>query len=337
MTNTLQLTNFNLQFIQKGRRTKAIRDINLSVKAGKTLALVGESGCGKSITMQAVMGLLNQQANIALSGEARLKGKDLLSLDNKAMEKIRGQELAMIFQDPQSCLNPLMKIGQQIAEPLIIHKGMSQKAALAEAVNLLEKTRTPSAKSRLTQYPFELSGGMLQRVMIAMALACKPALLIADEPTTALDVTVQHQVLTLMKTLQAEEGMAMILITHDLGVVAQMADQVAVMYAGEIVEYAPVNSLFHNTAHPYTQALKRSMPAPDAHKDTPLPAIEGTPPDLSYLPKGCTFTSRCPYAMKLCRKLHPNDFQVTPEHTSRCWLNHSLAPQTNLTMQREDL
>jgi oligopeptide/dipeptide ABC transporter ATP-binding protein len=305
---------------------KAVRGVSYAVQRGRTLAVVGESGCGKSVTVQAVMGLIDRPPGRISGGSARLLGRELIGLGTREINRVRGAAIGMIFQDPMTSLNPTMKIGNQIAETLIAHRGMSRRAALAQAVRLLDRTRIPEARQRAAQYPFELSGGMLQRVMIAISLACKPALLIADEPTTALDVTIQDQVLELMREIQREEGMAIILITHDLGVVARMADDVAVMYAGRIVESGPVEDIFYRSAHPYTMGLRRAMPgATRAHQK--LTAIAGSPPDLFAVPPGCAFAPRCPHAMKLCAVHDPAPATVTACHRSCCWLHHPRAPE----------
>jgi oligopeptide/dipeptide ABC transporter ATP-binding protein len=250
----------------------------------------------------------------------------LLKLSEREARAYRGRDIGMIFQDAMSSLNPTMKIGKQIAETLVVHNGLSWSAALAEAVRLLDLTRIPEAKARLNQYPFEFSGGMLQRVMIAMSVACKPKVLIADEPTTALDVTIQDQVLELMKDLQREEGMSIVLITHDLGVVARMADNVAVMYAGQIVETGTVEDVFYKSAHPYTLGLKQAMPSVDRGGDQSLTCIPGSPPDLFHPPMGCAYAARCPVAKKLCTQKDVPFFDLDQSHKSSCWLHHPQAP-----------
>jgi oligopeptide/dipeptide ABC transporter ATP-binding protein len=283
---------------------------------------VGESGCGKSVTFQAAMGLVPTPPGRIPQGSVKFEGKELLGLSTRDVNRIRGKDVGMIFQDPMNSLNPTMKVGQQITEALRYHEGTSGAAARARAVELLERVQIPEARMRVDDYPFEFSGGMRQRVMIAMAIACRPKVLIADEPTTALDVTVQAQILELMKDLQRENEMGIVLITHDLGVVAQMADEVAVMYAGKIVEQGTVDDVFYRPAHPYTLGLQQAMPS-DAEGARPrLEPIEGSPPDLFSPPPGCPYFDRCPWAMKACGPALPPLWAVQPGHAARCWLHH---------------
>ncbi|MEZ5559456.1 MAG: ABC transporter ATP-binding protein [Pseudomonadales bacterium] len=257
---------------------------------------------------------------------ARLRGHDILRSKTIDGRDIRGREVGMIFQDPMTSLNPTMTIGAQIAETLEVHRGYSRKQAFARAIALLEMTRIPEADRRARQYPFEFSGGMLQRAMIAMAIACEPAILIADEPTTALDVTIQAQILDLMKDLQQHTGMAIVLITHDLGVVARMADEVAVMYAGRIVEQGTVDDVFYRSSHPYTLGLRAAMPSNDPQAAHHLSPIEGSPPDLFDPPPGCGYAARCPHAMRICAERDPAPFRQGPAHYARCWLHHESVP-----------
>ncbi len=318
----LDVQDLRVEFAAQGGKVQAVRGVSFSVRAGETLGIVGESGCGKSVTMMSIMGLIPMPPGRIVSGTAKLNGKELLGLPVETLNKIRGVDIGMVFQDPMSALNPTMRVGEQIAETLMVHKGMSKRDALERAVQLLDRTRIPEARKRARQYPFEFSGGMLQRAVIAMSLACSPSVLIADEPTTALDVTIQSQVLELMREIQREEGMAIVLITHDLGVVARMADEVAVMYAGQVVERGSVDDIFYRSAHPYTLGLKEAMPAPEMHVDEQLVAIPGSPPDLFSPPPGCGYCSRCDYAMNICDKQLPELFQLEDHHTSRCWLQH---------------
>ena len=323
----LTINDLHVEFATYGGTVKAVRGVSYSVPRGKTLAVVGESGCGKSVTVQSIMGLIPMPPGKITQGQAILDGVDLLKLPEKEARAYRGRDIGMIFQDPMTSLNPTMKIGKQIAEPLMIHKGMSQTEALKEAVRLLDLTRIPEAEKRIHQYPFEFSGGMLQRVMIAVAIACKPKVLIADEPTTALDVTIQDQVLELMRDLQKEEGMSIVLITHDLGVVARMADQVAVMYGGQIVESGPVEDIFARSAHPYTLGLRQAMPSTDPNGEHKLTPIDGSPPDLFSPPTGCSYAARCPVAKEVCTRIEVPTFEVQADkHHSRCWLQHPEAP-----------
>lgn len=329
MAPALSVDNLQVEFATRGGRVQAVRGVSFSVNPGETLAIVGESGCGKSVTMMSIMGLIPMPPGRIVGGSAKLNGKELLGLPVSKLNKIRGVDIGMVFQDPMSALNPTMKIGEQIAETLIVHQGMSKREAFKRAIALLERTKIPEAAKRASQYPFEFSGGMLQRAVIAMSLACNPSVLIADEPTTALDVTIQNQVLELMREIQREEGMAIVLITHDLGVVARMADNVAVMYAGQIVESGSVDDIFYRSAHPYTLGLKEAMPAPQMHVDEKLVAIAGSPPDLFSPPTGCGYCSRCDYAMNICCERLPALASVGGAHAARCWLQH---PQANMTV-----
>ena len=296
----LEVKDLAVEFDTYGGVVKAVRGVGFKVEQGKTLAIVGESGCGKSVTVQSMLGLIPMPPGRITSGTARLRGREVLGRNTIDGKQIRGAEVGMIFQDPMTSLNPTMTIGDQIAEPLQVHKGYSYRRAFDEAIRLLELSKIPEAEKRAKQYPFEFSGGMLQRAMIAMAISCRPSVLIADEPTTALDVTIQAQILDLMHDMQRETGMAIILITHDLGVVARMADEVAVMYAGKIVEHGTVNDIFYKSAHPYTLGLKEAMPTNDPSKQHELKPIEGSPPDLFSAPRGCGYCARCPYAMQIC-------------------------------------
>ena len=327
MTDTLlEVQDLTVDFHTHGGTVEAVRGVSFSVARGETLAIVGESGCGKSVSMQALLGLIPMPPGVIRRGSAQLLDTALLPHRPATLNAVRGQRVGMIFQDPMSALNPTMRIGDQIAETLRIHQGLSRSAAAQRAVALLEEVRIPEAATRARQYPFEFSGGMLQRAMIAMAIACGPELLIADEPTTALDVTIQAQILDLLRKLQEEKGMAIILITHDLGVVAQMAHRVAVMYAGEIVETADVETLFAHSAHPYTQGLRRATPSNQPGAAQVLTPIEGSPPDLFAPPKGCAYAARCPQAMALCTREAPPAFNPQPAHVARCWRLHPQAP-----------
>ena len=294
---------------------RAVDGISFSVEAGKTLAVVGESGCGKSVTALAIMGLLPSAAR--LSGSIRLRGREMSTLTREEWRGRRGRELAMVFQEPMTSLNPAFTAGEQVAEVLRLHEGMGDAAAFAAAIALLDRVRIPEAARRARQYPHQLSGGMRQRVMIAMALACKPKLLIADEPTTALDVTVQAQILALLDELKRETGTAIVLITHDLGVVADHADDVVVMYAGRVAERAKAAALFARPEHPYTVGLLGAAPRIEGGAGR-LASIEGTVPDLLHPPEGCRFAPRCPFRAADCAR-QPPLVQVTPGHASACW------------------
>ena len=309
----------NLKVIFRGDRggaTHAVDGLDLTIGRGQTLGLVGESGCGKTVTALSVMGLL-PKVSAEVSGRIRFDGAELLSLSDREMRNLRGDRLAMIFQEPMTSLNPSYSIGEQIAESLIRHRGLSRGEARARTIELLRLVKIPSPEQRIDDYPHRLSGGMRQRAMIALALACDPELLIADEPTTALDVTIQAQILALMRDLKTSTGIAIILITHDLGVVAEICDHVAVMYAGEIVEYAPVDALFAAPQHPYTIGLLGSIPRLDA-KAEELAAIEGMVPNMAELPAGCRFAPRCPFVRERCRQASPPLAVVGPSHRSRC-------------------
>src|SRR5579872_806617 len=299
-----------------GRTTHAVDTVDLAVARGATLGLVGESGCGKSVTSLAVMGLLPKQS-AEVTGSIRFDGFDLLDVPDQVRRDLRGNRLAMIFQEPMTSLNPSFTIGDQIMESILRHRGGSRAAARKRTIELLRRVHIPSPERRIDEYPHKLSGGMRQRVMIAMALACDPRLLIADEPTTALDVTLQAQILDLMRELKADSGAAIILITHDLGVVAEVCDEVAVMYAGEVVERADVDELFASPQHPYTVGLLGSIPRLD-HPSERLATIEGMVPNMTSPPAGCRFAARCPFVTEACLKAAPPLREVGPGHTSRC-------------------
>jgi peptide/nickel transport system ATP-binding protein len=299
-----------------GRITRAVDSVDLSVATGTTLGLVGESGCGKSVTSLAIMGLL-PKSSAEVSGTIRFDGFDLLNTPDETLRELRGDRLAMIFQEPMTSLNPSFTIGDQIIETILRHRGGSRRKARERAIELLRRVHIPSPERRIDEYPHKLSGGMRQRVMIAMALACDPRLLIADEPTTALDVTLQAQILDLMRELKTTSKAAIILITHDLGVVAEICDEVAVMYAGEIVERAPVDELFASPQHPYTVGLLGSMPRLD-RRTAHLATIEGVVPNMAKPPGGCRFAARCPFAIDACANTPPALTEVTPGHDSRC-------------------
>jgi oligopeptide/dipeptide ABC transporter ATP-binding protein len=321
----LEVRDLHVEFDTYGGIVKAVRGASFAVAKGKTLAIVGESGCGKSVSVQSIMGLIPMPPGRITRGAALLDGIDIIRQKIVDGHDVRGSRVGMIFQDPMSSLNPTMKVGDQIAETLQVHRGFSAQRARARAVELLALTNIPEAERRAQQYPFSFSGGMLQRAMIAMAIACEPQVLIADEPTTALDVTIQAQILDLLKELQRKVGMAIVLITHDLGVVARMADEVAVMYAGEIVEHGTADDVFYSAAHPYTIGLRAAMPSKDTSR-AGLRPIEGAPPDLFAPPPGCAYFARCPHAMVLCERQHPPPFALSGRHTARCWLHHESAP-----------
>ena len=313
----LSVRDLTISFQTEKGRFRATRDINLSVESGKTLALVGESGCGKSVTSLSLLKLLPENAVIE-SGQILFLEKNLLQADEAVMTKIRGNDIAMIFQEPMTALNPVYTVGQQVSEVFRIHKKLSRQEAFEKACQMLEKVKIPEPKRRMGEYPFQMSGGMRQRVLIAMALACNPKLLIADEPTTALDVTIQAQILRLMKELQEELGTAIIFITHDLGVVAEVADDVAVMYAGRIIEQASVYEIFKNPKHPYTHGLLQALPRLESSNKEKLSTIEGLVPSIEEKIKGCRFHNRCPFAQEKCRKIKPVLEAYQADHLVSC-------------------
>ncbi|MFE6130466.1 ABC transporter ATP-binding protein [Streptomyces sp. NPDC056437] len=313
----LEVRDLHVEFRTRDGVAKAVNGVAYTVFEGETLAVLGESGSGKSVTAQAVMGIMDIPPGKITGGEILFRGQDLLTLKEDERQKIRGAGMAMIFQDALSSLNPVLSVGDQLGEMFVVHRGMKRKAARAKAVELMERVGIPGAKERVGQYPHQFSGGMRQRIMIAMALALEPALIIADEPTTALDVTVQAQVMDLLATLQSELAMGLILITHDLGVVADVADRIAVMYAGRIVETAPVHDIYKAPAHPYTKGLLESIPRLD-QKGRELYAIKGLPPNLMDIPPGCAFNPRCPMARDICRRDVPPLYEVSPERRSAC-------------------
>jgi peptide/nickel transport system ATP-binding protein len=314
----VEIENLKVVFYgDAGRVTHAVDGVDLAVARGAMLGVVGESGCGKSVTLLAVMGLL-PKGDCDVSGAVRFDGVDLLQLPDRALRDLRGDRLAMIFQEPMTSLNPSYTVGEQIIEAIVRHRGVSRHEARSRAVEMLRRVRIASPEERIDDYPHKLSGGMRQRVMIAIALACDPELLIADEPTTALDVTIQAQILDLMRELKAETGAAIILITHDLGVVAEVCDEVAVMYAGQIVERAPVDALFAEPQHPYTLGLMGSIPRLDRRAER-LATIEGSLPDMTAPPLACRFAPRCPFVEDRCTAAAPPVVTVGPGHWSRCF------------------
>jgi oligopeptide/dipeptide ABC transporter ATP-binding protein len=323
----LEVRNLRTYIESRSGTLRAVDGVDLSVAAGQTLCLVGESGCGKSLTALSVMGLIEDPVRIMPGSEVRLNGQELTTVSRKELERLRGSQLAMIFQDPMSSLNPLFSVGGQIAEQIRRHQGTRRKAAWERAVELLALVGVPSPAQRVHDYPHQLSGGMRQRVMIAMALSCDPKLLIADEPTTALDVTIQAQILALLGDLQARLNMAILLITHDFGVVADIADDVAVMYAGQIVERGPAAKLLAGPQHPYAEGLLRSVPVLGMNKAEPLPVIPGAVPSPAAWPPGCRFAPRCPHAFERCAQPPPM-FATGPGQQAACWLRESPAAVT---------
>ncbi len=326
MEKILEVKDLHISFHTFGGEVQAIRGVNFDLLKGETLAIVGESGSGKSVTTKSIMRLLPESNSEIKAGEILFDGKDIAKLSNKEMQKIRGKDISMIFQDPMTSLNPTMKVGKQIMEPIVKHQNLSKSAARNRAIDLLRLVGIPQPEERFNQYPHQFSGGMRQRVVIAIALACNPKVLIADEPTTALDVTIQAQILELMKDLQQKIDTSIIFITHDLGVVANVADRVAVMYGGKIVEIGTVDEVFYNPQHPYTWGLISSMPSLDS-EDAELYAIPGTPPDLLNPPVGDAFAARNEYAMQIDLEQQPPMYQVSPTHYAATWLLHPDAPK----------
>ena len=322
----LSVQNLKTYFYTDEGVVQAVDGLTYELHTGETLGIVGESGCGKSVHALSVMRLIPTPPGKVVAGEIRFQGTNLLTLPEEEMRKIRGNRIAMIFQEPMTSLNPVLTIGEQIAEAVMLHQGLAKKEAYDRAVEMLEKVKIPLARERVRDYPHQFSGGMRQRVMIAMALSCNPSILMADEPTTALDVTIQAQILDLMRELQQEFHMAIILITHNLGVVAEMADNVVVMYAGRPVEHASVHDAFRDPRHPYTWGLLHSIPKLYEHKERLIP-IEGQPPSLIDLPPGCTFAPRCPFAMEICVKADPPEYPIAADHYARCYLHSEHATE----------
>lgn len=313
----LQVEDLRTYFHTEDGIVKAVDGVTFDVFPGETLGIVGESGCGKSVTSLSIMRLLDEKGEIA-GGKITFDGEDVLAIPESKMMKIRGNDMAMIFQEPMTALNPVFTIGFQIMEAILLHQDVDEKKAREMAIDMLKKVGIPEPEKRIDEYPHELSGGMRQRAMIAMSLSCNPKLLFADEPTTALDVTIQAQILELMKSLQDQYGMALVMITHDLGVIAEMAQRVVVMYAGKVVEYADVHTLFKNPRHPYTWGLMNAIPKLDEDKEV-LYNIPGVVPDPLDFPDGCRFNTRCPLATDKCRKEEPPLVEIESEHTAACW------------------
>jgi oligopeptide/dipeptide ABC transporter ATP-binding protein len=326
MTDDVVLTVSGLRthFFTPTGVVKAVDGVNLQIHKGRTLGVLGESGSGKSVTALSVMRLVADPPGRIVDGEIHFDGRDLLKVSDSEMRDVRGADISMIFQEPMTSLNPVMTVGDQVAEVFMIHQGKNREEGLDAAAEMLDQVGIPSARTRLGDYPHQFSGGMRQRVMIAMAIACRSKLLIADEPTTALDVTIQAQILDLILSLQEELDMAVMLITHDLGVIAETSDEVVVMYAGEVVEYLQIDDLFENAQHPYTQGLLRSIPRLGdkfSRGKQPLQEIPGTVPNLIRLPPGCPFAPRCTHALPKCQQARPPMFKLGPTHGSKCWLS----------------
>ena len=328
--NVLEIKNLHTYFYTDGGVIKAVDGVDVELRRGATLGIVGESGSGKSVTSLSVMGLLTGTKGKIADGEILLDGDDIVKLTKEQQRKLRGSKISMIFQEPMTSLNPVMKIGDQVAECVLQHEKISKKEALKKAEDMLRKTGVPRVEHMMKEYPFQLSGGQRQRVMIAMALVCKPEILIADEPTTALDVTIQAQILDLMNQLKKETGTSILFITHDLGVVANIAQKIAVMYSGMIVERGNCEDIFYRPRHPYTWALIRSVPRLDLENKQVLASIPGTPPDLLNPPVGCPFCTRCEYCMEICKEQMPEVTEFGDGHEASCWLHHPLAPKVEM-------
>ncbi|MDU2122000.1 MAG: ABC transporter ATP-binding protein [Clostridium celatum] len=335
MSKLLEVKNLKTSFKTHIGDVQSVRGVSFHLDKGEALGVVGESGCGKSVTMMTIMRLLGENAKIEAE-TITFDDKDISKPTEKLMQTIRGNDMSMIFQDPMTSLNPLFTVGDQLTEHLIKHKKISKKEAKEKAIKMLDMVGIPSPEKRLKQYPHEFSGGMRQRVMIAMSLICEPKLIIADEPTTALDVTIQAQILDLMKDLKEKLDTSIILITHDLGVVADLCSRINVMYGGLIVEEGTTEDIFYRGKHPYTWGLLRSVPNPKSELKEKLIPIEGQPPDLLKPPVGCPFTARCDYAMKICKEKQPPLFEISEGHRAACWLCHKNAPKVESPIKGEE-
>ena len=331
MNPLLHVKNLAVSFDTDKGEIKAVDNISFQIYPGEAVGIVGESGCGKSVTAHAILQLIPTPPGKYKSGTIFFQGNDLLAKSENEMQKVRGNDIGIIFQDPMTSLNPVLTIGLQIAEALKIHQHMNKIEAYARAAELLELVKIPSPTERLHNYPHQFSGGMRQRAMIAMALACSPKLLIADEPTTALDVTIQAQILALLKELQTTLDMSVMFISHDLGAIASLCSRIIVMYAGKIVESGTAADIFHTPQHPYTWGLLQSIPRLDSNKKYKLSVIDGQPPDLLNPPAGCPFTPRCRHAMRVCAELCPETTAVTASHSVSCWLQHPFAPKQEVS------
>ncbi|HLR61487.1 MAG TPA: ABC transporter ATP-binding protein [Lentibacillus sp.] len=326
MEKILDVNDLHVTFTTYGGTVKAVRGVSFDLHKGETLAIVGESGCGKSVTSNAIMRLIPDPPGKISNGMITFKGKELTTIPEKDMRSIRGVDISMIFQDPMTALNPTLTIGTQLVEGLMEHRKTSSAAAKKKALEMMDLVGIPNPEERFKQYPHQFSGGMRQRIVIAIALICEPELLIADEPTTALDVTIQAQILELFERIQEQTGVSIILITHDLGVVAKIADRIVVMYAGKIIEEGTRKEVFYEPKHPYTRGLLKSVPRLDIQGEKLIP-IDGTPPDLFSPPQGCPFTARCPMAMEVCDKVYPLQKELSETHKVDCWLQDDRAKQ----------
>lgn len=336
MEKILEVKDLQVSFNTYAGEVRAVRDVSFHINQGETLCFVGESGCGKTVTAKAIMRLLPKgQAVIKEGSQIIFSGKDILKMDGKELRNYRGNDVSMIFQDPMTSLNPTMTCGKQIIETLRLHRGLSKEEATKEAIHMLEMVKIPDAERRIKDYPHQMSGGMRQRVMIAIALACQPHLLIADEPTTALDVTIQAQIIDLLRELKEKLNTAIILVTHDLGVVANFADRIQVMYAGQVVERGTAREIFYEAKHPYTWALLSSVPKLAKESKQELYTLQGTPPDLILPLEHCPFAARCEFCMPICKEQMPPETVLTDTHRLSCWLQHPDAPKVKSFYERE--
>ena len=330
----LELKNVVYSFKTYGGEVKAVRDVSFDVRAGEVLGIVGESGCGKSVTAQCILRLNPEPPGFFEGGEILYKGEDILKMDNKAIRKIRGGEIGFVFQDPMTSLNPTMKVGKQIMEVFHGREGITKQEVREKAIEIMKLVGISDTEKRFNQYPHELSGGMKQRVMIAIALVSRPSLIICDEPTTSLDVTIEAQILELLLELRETLGTSIIMITHDLGVIAKICDRVVVMYGGKVVEKGTAREIYYETAHPYTSGLMHSIARLETNRGEKLNPIEGTPPDLFSPPVGCPFAARCDYCMDVCNAYPPEEYNLSDEHMTRCWLQHENAPETEFRRKK---
>ncbi len=326
----LELKNVVYSFHTYGGEVKAVRDVSFEVRKGEILGIVGESGCGKSVTAQCILRLNPEPPGFFEGGEILFNGEDILKMNNKEIRKVRGREIGFVFQDPMTSLNPTMKIGAQIEEVFLGRTDVTKAEVKEKALEIMRLVGISDVEKRYKQYPHELSGGMKQRVMIAIALVSRPSLIICDEPTTSLDVTIEAQILDLLLELREKLGTSIIMITHDLGVIARLCDRVIVMYGGKVIEKGTAQELFYDTAHPYTKGLMNSIAKLDTAKGEKLQPIDGTPPDLFAPPKGCPFAARCEYCMDVCNEYPPEFYEITDEHKTACWLQHEMAPATDM-------
>ena len=333
----LELKNVVYSFKTYGGEVKAVRDVSFDVRAGEVLGIVGESGCGKSVTAQCILRLNPEPPGFFEGGEIFYKGEDILKMDNKAIRIIRGGEIGFVFQDPMTSLNPTMKVGKQIMEVFVGREGYTKAEVKEKALEIMKLIGISDSEKRFNQYPHELSGGMKQRVMIAIALVSNPSLIICDEPTTSLDVTIEAQILELLLELREKLGTSIIMITHDLGVIAKICDRVVVMYGGQVVEKGTVREIYYNTAHPYTSGLMHSIARLETNRGEKLHPIEGTPPDLFSPPAGCPFAARCDYCMDVCNEYPPDEYRLSDEHMTRCWLQHENAPDTEFRRKKGEV